>query len=78
MTLLYVVLVSADTQLYTKHALLTPIPKVTNPCDIENNFRQISILPQIARIIENLQLNRPNRLVKNNQHAFKIMVKIIT
>ena len=46
---------SADTQLYTnivQHTLLTPIPKVTNPCDIENDFRQISILPQMARIIE--------------------------
>ena len=55
-----------------KHALIAPVPKVTNPCDIENDFRQISILPQMAKIIEKiqLQLNGPDLKVKNNQHAF--------
>ena len=55
-----------------KHALITPVPKVTNPCDIENDFRQISILPQMAKIIEKiqLQLNGPDLKVKNSQHAF--------
>ena len=55
-----------------KHALITPLPKVTNPYDIENDFRQISILPQMAKIIEKiqLQLNGPDLKVKNNQHAF--------
>ena len=55
-----------------KHALITPVPKVTSPCDIENDFRQISILPQMAKIIEKiqLQLNGPDLKVKNNQHAF--------
>ena len=55
-----------------KHALITPVPKVTNPCDIENDFRQISILPQMAKIIEKiqLQLNGPDPKIKNNRHAF--------
>ena len=55
-----------------KHALITPVPKVTNPCDIENDFRQISILPQMAKIIEKIQLqqNGPDLKVKNSQHAF--------
>ena len=28
-----------------KHALISPVPKVHNPRDINNNFRQISVLP---------------------------------
>ena len=46
--------------------------KVTNLCDIENDFRQIYILPQMAKIIEKiqLQLNGPDLQVKNNDHAF--------
>ena len=55
-----------------KHALITPVPKVTNPCDIENDFRQISILPQMTKIMEKiqLQLNGPDLKVKYSQHAF--------
>ena len=32
-----------------KHALISPVPKVHNPSDINNDFRQISVLPQIEK-----------------------------
>lgn len=55
-----------------KHALVSPVAKVGNPCDIENDFRQISVLPQMAKVIEKiqLQLNITDLKIKNNQHAF--------
>ena len=55
-----------------KHALVTPIPKVLPPTDIENDFRQISILPQMAKVLEKLQLNLNSTDLKihNSQHAF--------
>ena len=39
-----------------KHALVTPVPKVNPPNDIDNDFRQISILPQMAKVLEKVQL----------------------
>jgi hypothetical protein len=39
-----------------KHALISPVAKVRNPSDVENDFRQISVLPQLAKFIEKLQL----------------------
>ena len=55
-----------------KHALVTPIPKVLPPTDIENDFLQISILPQMAKVLEKLQLNLNSTDLKihNSQHAF--------
>ena len=55
-----------------KHALVSPVPKVKNPVDIANNFRQISVLPQIAKVLEKFQLNlnKDNLRITNNQHAF--------
>ncbi len=55
-----------------QHALITPIAKVSNPCAIENDFRQLSITSQMAKILEKLQvlLNGPDLKVKNNQHGF--------
>lgn len=55
-----------------KHALVTPIPKVTPPRDIENDFRQISILPQMAKVLEKLKLkmNIPSSKINDSQHAF--------
>ena len=55
-----------------KHALVSPVAKVGNPSDIENDFRQISVLPQMAKVIEKiqLQLNIRHLKIKNNQHAF--------
>ena len=39
-----------------KHALISPVPKVHNPRDINNDFRQISVLPQLAKVLEKNQL----------------------
>ena len=53
-----------------KHALISPVAKVRNPSDVENDFRQISVLPQLAKAIEKLQLqlNISDLNIKNNQH----------
>ncbi|CAB4001729.1 Hypothetical predicted protein [Paramuricea clavata] len=55
-----------------KQALITPVPKTTPPKNIETDFRQISVLPQIAKVLEKiqLQLNCADLTLKNNQHAF--------
>ena len=55
-----------------KHALISPVPKVHNPRDINNDFRQISVLPQIAKGLEKIQLrlNMEDLKIKNNQRAF--------
>ena len=55
-----------------KHALISPVPKVQPPRDINNDFRQISVLPHLAKILEKiqLQLNIEDLKIKNNQHAF--------
>lgn len=55
-----------------KHALISPVPKVNNPTDINNDFRQISVLPQMAKVLEKVQLklNRHEFKIKASQHAF--------
>ena len=55
-----------------KHALVSPVPKVYPPNDIENDFRQISVLPQLAKVLEKVQLklNSGDLKIKNSQHAF--------
>ena len=55
-----------------KHAIVSPIPKTRPPTDIDNDFRQVSVLPQLAKVIEKLQLNlnKSNFKIKTNQHAF--------
>ena len=55
-----------------KHALVTPVAKVRNPSHVENDFRQILVLTQLAKVIEKLQiqLNISDLNIKNNQHAF--------
>ena len=47
-------------------------PKVYPPNDLDNDFRQISVLPQIAKVLETLQLklNKGDFKIKHNQHAF--------
>ena len=42
------------------------------PKDIENDFRQISVLPQLSKVLEKiqLQLNSQDLKFKDNQHAF--------
>ena len=39
-----------------KHALVSPAPKVDNPTDINNDLGQISVLPQVAKMLESMQL----------------------
>ena len=56
-----------------KHALVSPIPKVRPPKDIDNDFRQVSVLPQLAKVLEKIQLSLNNEALraKDNQHAFR-------
>ena len=55
-----------------KHAIISPIPKIRPPTDLDNDFRQVSVLPQLAKVIEKLQLqlNKSSFKIKTNQHAF--------
>ena len=55
-----------------KRALVTLVPKVSNPVDINNDFRQISVLPQVAKLLERFQLdlNQHELEIADNQHAF--------
>ena len=55
-----------------KHALICPVPKVNPPKDINNDFQQISVLPQLAKVLEKLQLSlhSPDLTPRHNQHAF--------
>ncbi|CAB3986094.1 Hypothetical predicted protein [Paramuricea clavata] len=50
-----------------KQALITPVPK-----NIETDFRQISVLPQLVKVLEKIQLklNCADITLKDNQHAF--------
>ena len=50
-----------------KHALI-----LHNPRDINNDFRQISVLRQLAKVLEKIQLrlNIEDLKIKNSQHAF--------
>ena len=55
-----------------KHALVSPVPKVDNPMDINNDFRQISVLPQVAKVLKRIQLklNLKDLSLNASQHAF--------
>ena len=55
-----------------KHALVSPVPKVDNPTDINNDFRQTSVLPQVAKVLERIQLklNLKDLSLNASQHAF--------
>ena len=55
-----------------KHALITPVPKARPLKNIGSDLRQISILPQMAKVVEKiqLQLNKHNLTINNGQHAF--------
>ncbi|CAB4025182.1 Hypothetical predicted protein [Paramuricea clavata] len=39
-----------------KHAIISPILKIRPPTDLDSDFRQVSVLPQLAKVIEKLQL----------------------
>ena len=55
-----------------KHALVSPIPKIQPPEDIEKDFRQISVIPVLGKVLEKVQisLNKSALTVTGNQHAF--------
>ena len=55
-----------------KHAFVSPVPKVHPPEDIETDFRQISVLPVLGKVLEKVQiiLNKDAFRAKENQHAF--------
>ena len=55
-----------------KHALICPVPKVNPPKYIDIDFRQISVLPQLAKVLEKLQLSLHSQQLtpRHNQHAF--------
>jgi hypothetical protein len=55
-----------------KQVLITPVPNITPPKNIETDFRQISVLPQLVKVLEKiqLQLNCADLTLKDNQHAF--------
>ena len=55
-----------------KHALVSPVPKVDNPTDIDDDFRQISVLPQVAKVLERIQLklNLKDLGLNASQHTF--------
>ena len=55
-----------------KHALISPVPKVIPPEDILNDFRQISVLPHLGKVLERIQLKLQTHdlQLNNTQHAF--------
>ncbi|CAB4012085.1 Hypothetical predicted protein [Paramuricea clavata] len=55
-----------------KHAFVTPVAKIYPPNDMDHDFRQISVLPQLAKVLESIQLklNKGDLKIKDNQHAF--------
>ncbi|CAB3977333.1 Hypothetical predicted protein [Paramuricea clavata] len=55
-----------------KHGLVTPVPKAYPPTDVSNDFRQISVLPHIGKILERvqLQLNQNDIILRPSQHGF--------
>ena len=55
-----------------KHGLISPVPKIHSPVCIESDFRQISVLPQMAKVLEKVQLLLNSRYldIRDNQHAF--------
>ena len=55
-----------------KHAFISPAPKINPPEDISNDFRQISVLPQLGKVLERLQLKLHTKDLQLNttQHVF--------
>ena len=55
-----------------KRGLITPVPKVIPPKDINYDFRQACVLPQLGKVLEQLpiNLNKSDLQLNNTQHAF--------
>jgi hypothetical protein len=60
-----------------KHAIVTPVPKIHQPKDINNDFRKISVHPHLAKTIQKIQLelNSHDLAIKDDQHAFAIEIE---
>ena len=39
-----------------KHAVVSPVPKVRPQEDLETDFRQVSVLPVLGKILERVQI----------------------
>lgn len=54
-----------------KQALVSPVPKVNPPENVEMDFRQISVLPVLSKVLEKVQilLNKDAFKVKENEYA---------
>lgn len=52
-----------------KHVLVSPVPYVHPPNDLETNFRKISVLPVLGRVLEKVQ-------IMLDKDAFRVKVKI--
>ena len=52
--------------------VILPPPWKVGPTELDNDFRQISLLLQLAKVLVKLQLqlNKSSFKIKNNQHAF--------
>ena len=37
-----------------KHSIISPMPKICPPTDLDSDFRQVSVLPQLANVIRKL------------------------
>ena len=55
-----------------KHGLISPVPKAFPPDDIYNDFRLISVLPHLGKVLERpqMKLNKSDLQLNNTQHAF--------
>lgn len=55
-----------------KHALFSPVPNFNPPKDLETDFREISVLPVLGRVLEKVQimLDKDAFRVKENKRAF--------
>lgn len=59
---------SSDFPYQWKHSKIIPIPKVLQPLDV-SNFRPISILPSLSKVLEKIIFNQINEyLEENNMH----------
>ncbi len=53
-----------------KHGLVTPVPKAYPPSDVSNDFRQISVLPHIGKILESTTTTQSKRYHTTSQSTW--------
>ena len=54
-----------------QRTLVNPVSKVSNPVDINNDFRQILVLPQVAKLLEMFQLDLNKHELTTNTCFFE-------